>query len=1158
MKLALRLLAREHVSGAITLQVLGRADLVVFTEDLARGKEELGLAIADRIERTHPSGQASFSAPPELRPELLRLDDGLLLHGLAGPERRPLELTMLVSSRRGWTRVWFPRLDLHGWFPKKVDYVAAARVMAHAHVERLRAPQRLDVRPERREWLEPLLIEVEPAPLMAFRGKSVQVLPPPGSEPEEGEAEAEAAQAKARGEKVRPPTPTLARIGTPLSTLAQRGELERAHGRVRELTELEALLAARGHKAIVLVGQSGSGKSALVAELVARMVEKGPKDDVRPAYFADASRLVATSGMLSDWQRQTLDVIEECHASDVVWSIGSLVRLLDAGKHIYSEHNVAAVLRPYLAAKRVTVIGECTPAEWATLELRDVAFARCFIPYRLEDPPPAELRALLAKVAAPLFPGAELGEAVEAARELAARYLVRKSAVGAAVQLLRRAAEHAQAVGARTLTRADVCRHFATETGLPELIVRDDLALDPAAVRAFFEARLVGQPEAVARMVDLIAVIKAGLPDPRRPLGTFLFVGPTGVGKTESAKALAAFLYGTERRLVRFDMSEYVGYDAVSRFLGDARSEGKLVEAVRRQPFTVLLLDEIEKAHPAIFDVLLSVLGEARLTDEAGRTADFKNVVIVMTSNLGVETLKPSLGFAEGGGEGAAERAHFARAVEGFFRPELFNRIDHVVPFRPLPAAAIHDIAERQLALLCGREGLRQRGVTLVVPPDVQAFLAERGVDARYGARPLKRTIERRLAMPLARHLSSTRLSDVVLEVQVEGEALTFAPGKAKVSAERGTKHALEELHARAERLRFRLERWQESRVMRETIEEVRLLERLSASPKFWQDRELAEARVAGLEPKRQLLADVAVYERELRAVVQLLVEAHYRRDDAAVSVARDAVDGLATRLEPLELRMAGVGLVEPDSVTLTLLPGKGAGAVLRRLVRAYAQLADAQGWTIALHQGVMFVPQEQVLDEPTRPKTNPNARKANVKKAERAASGDEPPKPKGPKKPRPEVLAQHTVRWRALGERPPCPPDDDGDALTDKLWRELSPVDATALWVRGPGAAVWLRHEAGSHTVVEATETAEVRAAVQLGAAAVSLSNPVDLAASSAGACRTVHELRHHVIDHGAELTLATEARLSRVYRRLMRARMLLDALGPRARPWLRGWEEG
>ena len=197
---------------------------------------------------------------------------------------------------------------------------------------------------------------------------------------------------------------------------------------------------------------------------------------------------------------------------------------------------------------------------------------------------------------------------------------------------------------------------FCTETGLPDFLVRDELALPAERVTAAFRQRLVGQEHAVSLMADLVAVIKAGLSDLGRPLGSFLFVGPTGVGKTETAKALAEFLFGSEQKLTRFDMSEFSGWDAVHRFLGRQDQEGKLVAAVRRRPFSIVLLDEIEKASASIFDVLLQLLGEARLTDEGGRTADFKNVVVIMTSNLGVDTLKRGLGFSVGVDRGTVSK----------------------------------------------------------------------------------------------------------------------------------------------------------------------------------------------------------------------------------------------------------------------------------------------------------------------------------------------------------------------------------------------------------------------------------------------------------------------------------------------------------------------
>ena len=241
------------------------------------------------------------------------------------------------------------------------------------------------------------------------------------------------------------------------------------------------------------------------------------------------------------------------------------------------------------------------------------------------------------------------------------------------------------------------------------------MPLDLAGTHAWFAARVVGQSDAVNLVTDLLATVKAGLTRPNRPIASLLFIGPTGVGKTEMAKAVAEFLFGSKDRLTRFDMSEYADPVAVRRLVGGAfGSEGLLTAKVREQPFSVLLLDEVEKADGSFFDLLLQVLGEARLTDAGGRLADFRNTVVILTSNLGAESYRRGTPGFVGSGVGKAEsQEHFARAVEQFLRPEMFNRLDRIVPFAPLGTEVIRTIADREWQKVLHRDGVRFRELTL-------------------------------------------------------------------------------------------------------------------------------------------------------------------------------------------------------------------------------------------------------------------------------------------------------------------------------------------------------------------------------------------------------------------------------------------------------------
>jgi ATP-dependent Clp protease ATP-binding subunit ClpB len=330
------------------------------------------------------------------------------------------------------------------------------------------------------------------------------------------------------------------------------------------------------------------------------------------------------------------------------------------------------------------------------------------------------------------------------------------------------------------VTDEEIAEVVSRWTGIPVSKMLEGEREKLLHMEAALHKRVVGQDEAVRAVSDAIRRARAGLSDPNRPYGSFLFLGPTGVGKTELCKALAEFLFDTQEAMVRIDMSEFMEKHSVARLIGAPpgyvgyEEGGYLTEAVRRRPYAVILLDEVEKAHPDVFNILLQVLDDGRLTDGQGRTVDFRNTVIVMTSNLGSQMIQDA---ADSGGDAEEQYTKMKAAVMGVvqahFRPEFINRLDELVVFRPLEKNQIRAIAKIQLAYLEKR--LAERDLQLDVGDNALALLGNVGFDPVYGARPLKRAIQQQLENPLAREILEGRfVPGTTIHVDAEGGHLAF------------------------------------------------------------------------------------------------------------------------------------------------------------------------------------------------------------------------------------------------------------------------------------------------------------------------------------------------------------------------------------------------
>jgi ATP-dependent Clp protease ATP-binding subunit ClpC len=530
-------------------------------------------------------------------------------------------------------------------------------------------------------------------------------------------------------------------------------DLDRALGREREVEELARLLAAADRRPVLLVGSRLVGKTTILHELVWQMCTRKKErfGGGRDVWLLSPMRLISGMSYLGEWENRVLAILEHAKDKDRVLYFDDLLGLFTAGISSASDLNVAQVLRPWLEKRAVRLIAEITPEAWRVLRERDRAFADLFHVIPVNEPPESETLRVLINVGRQLEETHRCGfdlEIVPTAYELHRRFATDAVFPGKAAGFLKRLAIR---FAGGHVTRWHALHEFHQQSGLQIAMLDDSAKLERKTILEQLRNRVVGQDHALDAFADVLVTLKARLNDPRRPLGTMLLLGPTGVGKTQAAKALAELLFGGGDRLLRFDMNEYVDGASASRLTGSPRDpEGLLTSAVRRQPFSVVLFDEIEKAAPEVFDLLLAVLDEGRLTDALGRVTDFTQTVILLTSNLGAREARARLGFGSFAAGAEADDAAYVSAAEKFFRPEFFNRLDRIIPFRSLERTHLEGIARQLISGLLARDGLRRRDGLLNVSPDAMKRLVELGHHPQLGARALKRVVEREVAQPLA------------------------------------------------------------------------------------------------------------------------------------------------------------------------------------------------------------------------------------------------------------------------------------------------------------------------------------------------------------------------------------------------------------------------
>ncbi len=614
-------------------------------------------------------------------------------------------------------------------------------------------------------------------------------------------------------------TPLVDQLATDLTALAQDGKLDPVVGRETEIERVIQVLSRRRKNNPALIGEPGVGKTAIVEGLAQRIVMGDtPKPLLgKRVLQLDVGSLVAGTMYRGQFEERLKRVIEELKSSDSILFIDEVHMLVGAGS-AGSSVDAANILKPALSRGELQCIGATTLDEYRKHIESDAALERRFQQIMVDEPSIEETIEILQGIKVPYqeHHNVEItDDAIDAAAHLSARYVPDRFLPDKAIDLIDEASarlrmykspEAAQVRNAERelttieddirileedsanaeevarlqlqrenlsatllslksnwneetnqprLSKEDIAEVVAMWTGIPVMRIAGEESERLMHMEDALHGRIVGQHEAIEAISKAVRRARAGLKDPRRPIGSFMFLGPTGVGKTELTKALAEFLFGSEDALIQLDMSEFMERHSVARLVGAPpgyvgyEDAGQLTEAVRRRPYSIIVFDEIEKAHPEAFNMLLQVMEEGQLTDARGRTVNFQNSIIVMTSNIGADTIKRGsvLGFDLKRDENVTEaesytdmRKNVVEQLRRAFRPEFLNRVDATIVFRSLTRAEIKEIVELEMRKV--RDRLIEHAITLELTEDAREWLANHGYDPEYGARPLRRLIQ--------------------------------------------------------------------------------------------------------------------------------------------------------------------------------------------------------------------------------------------------------------------------------------------------------------------------------------------------------------------------------------------------------------------------------
>ena len=581
-------------------------------------------------------------------------------------------------------------------------------------------------------------------------------------------------RAVAEEKQEEPQVSPLEEFGYDITQAAREGKLDPLVGREDEIQRVIQILGRRRKNNPMLVGDPGVGKSAIVEGIAIKIVT----GDIPPSLAdkrlisLDLGSIVAGTKYRGDFEKRLKSIINEVAANpDVILFIDEFHTIVGAGGASGSL-DAANMLKPALARGDIQCIGATTLDEFRKIVEKDGALDRRFQKIMVEHTDIQHSISILDRLKTNYEKHHNViytDEAIEACVRMSDRYITDRCLPDKAIDAMDEAGSMVRLKNPKKtghVTAEDVASIISKMTGIPSGRIAEGEGNKLMKMRAKLQGRIIGQDEAIDKVVRAIQRNRAGIKDPGKPIGTFLFFGPTGVGKTQLAKALAEYLFDSEENMVRLDMSEYMEKFNVSRLIGAPpgyvgfEEGGQLSERVRRKPYCVVLLDEIEKAHPDVFNVLLQVMDEGRLTDSNGRTVSFRNTIVIMTSNVGSRELEEygsGVGFNTAGRNVQGNRkAVLEKAVRKAFPPEFINRVDEQIFFNSLTKEDIEKIIDIELKGLKNR--VKEAGFELNVTPAAKRFVAEAGYDPSYGARPLKRAIQKHIEDPVSEHIIMSRM----------------------------------------------------------------------------------------------------------------------------------------------------------------------------------------------------------------------------------------------------------------------------------------------------------------------------------------------------------------------------------------------------------------